>query len=206
MYTPTICSVQGTSISKASRVALIRHARSSHVHAGWIHTSGFHAWREAYEAAGIDEGERVPDHLQQLAQRADVVLSSDAPRAVASARLLTPGREILISPLLRELDLRPLPLGALRLPLPAWALAVGGRTLLMTVRGQYPSAPEADRINKAATWLEELAAQHSLILVLTHASFRRQLANRLVQAGWQSEPGRRSLKHWSAWFLRVTRP
>jgi broad specificity phosphatase PhoE len=180
----------------------VRHARSSHVHAGWIDGTGFRAWREAYEAAGIHESEHVPDHLKHLVERADVVLSSDAPRAVASARLLAPGHEMIVSPLLRELDLRPLHLGALRLPLPAWALAVGGRTLLQTVRGRYPSAAEEDRINKSAIWLEELAVQHSLILVFTHASFRRQLANRLVQAGWRGEPGRRSVKHWSAWFFR----
>lgn len=194
--------MQGISTPTESRVALIRHARSSHVHAGWIDANGFRAWREAYEAAGIHESERVPDHLERLADSADVVLSSDAPRAVASARLLAPGHEMIVSPLLRELDLRPLHLGALRLPLPAWALAVGGRTLLLTIRGQYPSAAETDRINKAAAWLEELAVQHSLILVVTHATFRRRLANRLLQAGWQREPGRRTMKHWSAWFFR----
>ena len=87
-----------------SRVALVRHARSSHVHAGWIDAGGFRAWREAYEAAGIHEDERVPAQLEQLASHAGVVLSSDAARAVASARLLAPGREIVVSPLLRELD------------------------------------------------------------------------------------------------------
>jgi broad specificity phosphatase PhoE len=184
------------------RVALVRHARSSHVHAGWITASGFRAWREAYEAAGIREDERVPPHLEQLVGRADLVLSSDAARAVASARLLAPGHEIVVSPLLRELDLEGPPLGGLRLPLAAWALAVGGRTLLLTLRRQYPSAAEAARVNNAAAWLEELAAQHSLIVAVTHASFRRRLSTRLVQTGWQAEPGRRSLQHWSAWLFR----
>src|SRR5262245_4064608 len=130
-----------------SRIALVRHGRPSHVHAGWITSSGFRAWREAYEAAGIRKEERVPAHLQHLADRADLVLASDAARAVASARLLAPGREIVVSPLLRELDLESPTLGGLRLPLAAWALAVGGRTLLLTLRRQYPSAAEAARIN-----------------------------------------------------------
>jgi broad specificity phosphatase PhoE len=180
--------VQSTTSRTAGRLALVRHARSSHVHAGWIDTNGFRAWREAYEAAGIHEGERVPAHLEQLVERADLVLSSDAPRAVASARLLAPGDEIIASPLLRELDLRGPHLGALRLPLAAWALAVGGRTLLLTLRRQYPSAAEADRVEQAATWLVELVVQHSLIVAVTHASFRRRLASRLVQkAGTASQ-------------------
>lgn len=184
------------------RVALVRHARSSHVHAGWISASGFRAWREAYEAAGIHEDERVPAQLEQLVSRADLMLSSDANRAVVSARLLAPGREIVVSPLLGELDLEGPTLGGLRLPLRAWAVAVGGRTLLRTLRRQYPSAAEAARIDNAAAWLEELSAQRSLIVAVTHAMFRRRLSTRLVQNGWQAERGRRSLQPWSAWLFR----
>jgi broad specificity phosphatase PhoE len=197
----TLFFMQG-SIQIECRIALVRHGRSSHVHAGWINAGGFRAWREAYEAAGIREDERVPAHLEQLVGRAGLVLSSDTARAVASARLLAPGREIVVSPLLRELDLESPTLGGLRLPLAAWALAVGGRTLLLTLRRKYPSVAEAARINNAAAWIEELAAQHSLIVAVTHASFRQQLSSRLVQTGWQAEPGRRSLQHWSAWLFR----
>lgn len=193
--------MQGSSQTEG-RVALVRHARSSHVHAGWIDAAGFRAWRETYEAAGIRDDERVPAPLEQLAARADLVLSSDAPRSIASARLLAPGREIVVSPLFRELDLEGPALGGIRLPLRAWAVAVGGRTLLRTLRRQYPSAAEAARIDDAAAWLEELAAQHPLIVAVTHAMFRRRLSTRLLQAGWQAEPGRRSLRPWSAWLFR----
>jgi len=184
------------------RIALVRHARSAHVHTGRIDATGFRAWRDAYEDAGIPEGERVPGHLNHLASRADLVVASDAPRAIATARLLAPGREITVSPLLRELDLESPNLGGLRLPLTAWAFAVGGRILLQTLRRQYPSAAEATRIHSAAAWLEDLATKHSLIIAVTHASFRRQLASRLVKAGWQAEPGERSVRHWSAWVFR----
>ncbi|HEX4965818.1 MAG TPA: hypothetical protein VF173_33730 [Thermoanaerobaculia bacterium] len=190
------------SLQTEGRVALVRHARSSHVHAGWITASGFRAWREAYEAAGIREDERAPADFEPMMDRADLVLSSDAPRAVASARLLAPGREIVVSPLLRELDLESPSLGGLRLPLAAWALAVGGRSLLLSLRRQYPFAAEAARVANAAAWLEELAAQHSMIVAVTHASFRSQLSTRLLRTGWMAEPGHRSLRHWSAWLFR----
>jgi broad specificity phosphatase PhoE len=189
-------------VDRERRIALIRHGRSSHVHAGWIDAEGFRAWREAYEAAGIVETERVPPQLKQLAERADMLLASDAPRAIASARMLAPGREVIVSPLLRELDLRGADLGAVRLPLIGWALAVGARTLLLTLRRRYPPASEADRVDQAATWLGELSEKHSLVLAVTHASFRRRLANRLVETGWKAEPGTRSLQHWSAWIFR----
>ncbi|MCE9593008.1 MAG: hypothetical protein K8S98_02340 [Planctomycetes bacterium] len=182
-----------------NRIALVRHARSSHVHTGWVDAAGFGAWREAYEAAGIREGERAPDGLAELAARADLVLSSDAPRAVASARLLAPGREIVVSPLLRELELEGPRLGGLRLPLTAWAVAVGGRGLLRTLLRRPPSAAESARLDEAEAWLEELGARHVLIVVVTHASFRRVLSNRLVRAAWHLESGR-ALEPWSTWI------
>jgi broad specificity phosphatase PhoE len=190
------------SIQTEARIALVRHARSSHVHAGWISASGFRAWREGYEAAGMREDERVPAPLEQLVSRAGLVLSSDAPRAEASARMLAGEREVVVSPLLGELDLEAPALGGVRMPLGAWAVAVGGQTLFRRIAGQYPSAAEAARIEKAAGWLQELARDHALIVAVTHAMFRRRLAARLVQAGWRPEPGRRSVQPWSAWLLR----
>ncbi len=197
----TLCAVQDSRPTEA-RIALVRHARSSHVHTGWIDASGFRAWRDAYEAAGIQEDERVPADLAELAGGADLVLSSNAARAIATARRLAPGKEIVVSPLLRELDLEGPSLGALRLPLLGWAVAVGCRTLLLNLRRQYPPPSEATRIDDAAAWLEDLAARHPLIVAVTHASFRRRLSDRLMQSGWRAEPGRRTLRHWSAWVFR----
>lgn len=184
------------------RVALVRHGRSAHVHTGWIDGDGFRAWRAAYEAAGIRESERVPADLKRVAAQADLVLASDAPRAVSSARLMAPARDIVVSPLLRELDLEGPHLRGLRLPLAAWALAVGGRSLLTSLRGQYPSPAETARIAEAAAWLGALASEHSLIVGVTHASFRERLARQLVRTGWQAEPGSRSSRHWSAWLFK----
>jgi broad specificity phosphatase PhoE len=184
------------------RLALIRHGRSSHEHPGWMDASGFRTWREHYEAAGIVAGERVPAAVQQLASSADRVVCSDAQRAVASAQLVAPDREVVASPLLRELDLQGPFLGALRLPLIAWAVAVGGRAALLRLGGKYPSVAEAQRIENAAAWLDELAAQHVTVVAVTHASFRRLVARRLVEIGWHAEPGPRSMRHWSVWGFR----
>ena len=70
------------------RILLVRHGPSAHVRAGWIDVQGFRAWRSAYEAAGISESERPPLPLAQSIGDASLVLASDAPRAIASARLL----------------------------------------------------------------------------------------------------------------------
>ncbi len=190
-----------------SRLVLVRHGRSSHVHTGWVDVRGFRAWREAYEAAGVRTDERAPHTLRALAGEADLIVAIDAARAVATAELLAPKREIVVSSLLRELDLEGPDLGRLQLPLPAWALAVAGQNLIAMLRGGFPSAAEAARITEAATWLDVLASRHALIVAVTHGSFRRELAARLARSGWNAERGRRSMRHWSTWcFQRGPNP
>jgi broad specificity phosphatase PhoE len=75
------------------RIVLVRHGRSAHVHTGWIDRDGFLRWREAYEAAGLDPADAPPPALRELVASAEVIVASDAPRALASARLLAPRAE-----------------------------------------------------------------------------------------------------------------
>lgn len=188
----------------SGRIALVRHGRSAHVHSGWITERGFRAWRLAYEAAGIRENEQVPAHLAPLMENASTLLSSNAPRAVASARMLAPERPITVSPLLRELDLDAPALGGVRMPLIAWAVVVGGRTWHQARRGEYPGPTERARIANAAEWLGALAELEATIVAVTHASFRGELSKQLQRDGWQLGRGHRSMRPWSAWVL--TRP
>jgi hypothetical protein len=129
------------------------------------------------------------------------VACSDAPRAVQSARRLIGDREILVSPLLRELELMCPPLGRVRLPLAAWSVAIGGRRLVDAMRGG-PSPAERARVVQAATWIDGLATRHASVVVVTHASFRQAVAAVLERSGWRAEPGRRGWRPWSAWHYR----
>lgn len=183
-------------------IALVRHGMPAHVRTGWVSLSGLQKWREGYDAAGIRADEIVPPHVQALMARGPLVVSSDTPRAAASARLLRPEADVVMSPLLRELDLEAPPLPGLRLPLRAWAVAIAARALFEAVTRGYPSAAETARIREAAAWLDQLSKQHPAIVAVTHAQFRRELARRLVHTGWAPEPGDRSGRHWSAWVLR----
>jgi broad specificity phosphatase PhoE len=172
------------------------------VHAGWIDREGFLRWREAYEAAGIDHAERPPSELCEAAAKAGVLASSDVRRAMESARLLAPEREVITSPLLRELDLDPPRFGPLRLPLTAWALSYGGLWLKRAIlRQPQHSGDEIRRSEEGAKWLRELAEKHGPVIVVTHGSFRRLLASKLLEEGFRHERARRTMRHWSAWTL-----
>ncbi len=181
-----------------SRILLVRHGRSAHVHAGWIDLAGFHRWRESYEAAAIAAGETAPPALVDLAATAGAIVASDAPRAIASAKLLRD--DVLVSPLLRELDLHPPNLRGVKLPLALWALSFGAQWL---IRHSHATPAEEERAGEASTWLADLARERETVLAITHATFRSVLAKQLVASGWTSEPPRRA-HHWSVWaFVRA---
>jgi broad specificity phosphatase PhoE len=178
-------------------ITLIRHGRSGHVHSGWITAAEFIHWREAYEAAGVDPEDVPPEELRETASTSGVLVASTVRRAIESAKALAPDREVLTSPLLRELDLPPPELGRVRLPLMGWALMFGVRWLVLGHR--HFTTEEVERARVAAEWLRELSAEHGSVVVVTHASFRSLLGRELMKTGWRSDVARPTSRHWSAW-------
>jgi hypothetical protein len=151
-----------------------------------VNVAEFRRWREAYEAAGIVDRECPP----AIANRG-LVVSSDAARAIESAKLIRD--EVIVSPLLRELDLQPPDLPWIRLPMIGWAVLIG--------MGSLVTPAEKERVTEAAEWLSHLAETHGTVIAVTHAAIRAEIARVLVSGGWHREAKHRSREHWSAWSL-----
>jgi broad specificity phosphatase PhoE len=186
---------------------LVRHGRSAHVVTGWLDVQGVRNWMAAYDAAEISPDHAPPPELEALARDAALLVASDLPRTVASAVRLAPGREIVRTPLLREVPLetpdRPLPgFAGIRLPFRAWGMVWGSRWLMAYLRNQPPpgvSPAELARAEQAATWLVEQATHAGgRVVVVTHATFRVVLGRALARRGWRG-PQEKSYREWSAW-------
>ena len=156
-------------------------------------------WFAAYDAASLHPADLPPPHVVALAQNARVVVTSDLPRAVASARALR--AEFETSELLRE-SVLPIPLFPLRLPLMFWATATGIRWYLAMRRGEWPTPDERERAARAAEWLGERAGEET-VLAVTHSVFRRALAEELLRQGWVVSERWRGNRYWSV--LTLTR-
>ena len=189
-----------------AEIHLVRHGRSAHVSPGWLDADGIRQWMVAYDAAEIALHHPPPPSLLALAADAGIVVASTLPRAIASAALLAPGREITTSALLRETPLetsaQPLPrLGGLRWPRAVWALVQGTRWLASSIRGAHPPGVDAAalaRAEEAAEWLASLSSEHGRVVAVTHGIFRTLVAAALVRRGWGA-PDRRPYHEWSAW-------
>lgn len=194
--------------STTPEIILVRHGPSAHVERGWIDADGLRRWMIAYDAAEIAVHRPPPPHVVELGRTADLLVTSDLPRAVASAAILAPGREVHTSPLLREAPIEspesPIPrLAGLRLPLRGWAFVMGARWLRASWRGGPPPGVDAaalSRADAAAEWVAGLAVGHGRLLAVTHTIARGLIAASLARRGWRG-PDRRPYHEWSTWRL-----
>ena len=186
------------------RIVLVRHGRSAHIaRPGWIDASGVLRWRDAYDAAGILPDSHPPPALVAEAANADCLISSDLPRALASAERLVPGRSARITPLIREMYLD-LPRWVLaRWPLTVWELCIHADWMARELRGAIASDTELRRAAEAVAWLEDAAREAATTVVVTHGAFRRLLERRLIERGWTAAARIGGYRNWSAWpFVR----
>ena len=179
-------------------IHLVRHGRSALVHDGrWFRWADVHSYEDAYDAAGIRDDDHPRIELGSLLGGGELVMASDLPRAVASARRLAPNHEIHVSPLLREIRLEPPRWIPVRLPIQVW-------DVFSHVQWSYRLLSNADhehvrRANNAVDWLADHAARSSNVVAITHGGFRRILDARLVARGWNRAFAKKSYDNWSVW-------
>lgn len=156
-------------------------------------------WLDAYDSLGIRPDAKPPGTLLDLAKESTHIISSDLPRAIESAKRLTQGRDVTITPLLRESKL-PVPRWPTRMPFVAWGLAIHAAWISNVALGADVTEPERRRAAESAEWLTGTVGNGRAIVV-THGVFRRMLANELVQLGWTSTGRRGWYRHWSSWIF-----
>jgi broad specificity phosphatase PhoE len=190
---------------EAARIVLVRHGRSAHRDDGrWIPGTRVPDHERRYDAAGLLDGDLPPSELAELARRADILASSDLPRAIESARRLVPGRDPLIVPMLREITLEPPAWMAIPLPVGAWDALTFAR---WTVRLALGAGHEVvDRADVAADWLVERAGGGGIVVAVTHGGFRRIVASRLRSRGWRRGVRVMGYANWSAWSISAPVP
>jgi broad specificity phosphatase PhoE len=182
------------------RILLIRHGHSAHSeNPGWIDAAGVDRWRVAYDAAGILPRSAPPPTLIAAVAAADSLVTSDLPRALASAERLAPGRTAQVSALLRETPLDVPPWVRARWPLTVWALCIHAYWLIRERRGEIAHVTELQRAADAVALLDEISREAQTVAVVTHGAFRRLLALRLVATGWTAERRVGGYQNWSSW-------
>ena len=156
---------------------------------------------ERYDAAPIRADDAPPTFLKEAARSAGTVVASDLARAITSAQALAPGRDVITTPLLRELSFD-VPSWGPKLPLRVWD---GLHHLAWTMRLLMRAENEhTRRAVLAAEWLEAHASTTGTTLVITHGGFRRLVHAQLLHRGWRSHGLWHRYHNWSVWNIRST--
>lgn len=179
------------------RIMLVRHGRSSLRVPNRIPSDMLRSTARRYNEAGIRSTPRPSAQLRRQAGSADVIVCSDARRAVESARALDSTREALIDPLFREAGL---PLSTwlpLRLGFDTWVLIAGIAWFWGWSAGPESLAEARRRARTAAQRLIHLSTAHASVMLVGHGVFNALIAAELQRRGWQGPLWRPTASPWN---------
>jgi broad specificity phosphatase PhoE len=168
-------------------IILVRHGKSA-CEASYRRATGHEMTQllAAYDAAGIAEGSFPSEEVATLARQTALVVSSDLPRAMASAARLTGARAPVIDPMFREPVLPAVGLGKRLCAPPALWVGVLRIFWLMRIQTGTVESPRAvwARAHAAATTLIALSLQHGRVMLVGHCLFNFLVGLILIRRGW----------------------
>ncbi|HEY1927118.1 MAG TPA: histidine phosphatase family protein [Caulobacteraceae bacterium] len=171
----------------AGVVTLVRHGEPALSRKTRLSSAGYREWWATYEVGGLKPGQTPPSELMRMAAAADAVFSSTRPRAMESARAITPGRDFKTDIIFVEAPLPPPPLPDwIRLPPRWWGVIARACWWLFNHHEGQESRSEAEaRARAAADRLAESAARGEAVLVIAHGYFNLMIGSALERRGWR---------------------
>jgi broad specificity phosphatase PhoE len=172
------------SANRIGSIVIARHGRPHADRNVRIDREGYRQWWAGYDRAKLHPEEVAPPALTALAARADVVFASTLPRALHTAQLAAPGRDIISDPVFVEAPLPPPPLSGKRRPghWGVWARITWwfGRHEDKESRQQAELRAEA-----AVATLTAQALRGQNVLLCAHGWFNRMMRPVLRGQGWR---------------------
>jgi broad specificity phosphatase PhoE len=179
------------------RIILIRHGQPDIALSPRTGHSGFAAYIDAYEAAGLDPASLPPEDLRDLVCELDAVFTSDRPRSTESARLLAPHAELVIDPLFAEAPLASPRIPLINLTVPTWAVVAR----VLWHAGFHPAIEDyrkaRHRAGQAADILTARAHETGAAALVAHGYFNAMIGRILRKRGF-SRTGSHRVRYWNA--------
>ncbi|QEI06188.1 histidine phosphatase family protein [Pigmentiphaga aceris] len=186
----------------SGEIILMRHGKPALGPISKVSARDMKQWIEQYDLAGIVD-ESVPQASQALARRANIVVSSSAPRALASVAALG------LSPSLIDAVFCEAQLPHGRWTQPRLSPFTWAFMLRMAWLGGFAPTVESARdaglrADQAMQQLQTLAGEEN-VLLLGHGFMNRMIGKRLERAGWARHESSGS-RYWSASTYRKPEP
>jgi len=164
-------------ISRHGRPALDRRAGPK------LNWQAYRDWWQRYEVGSLAEDQHVPDDLIEKVAGADLVLSSERPRAIETAQRATLGRMPQTNPVFNEAPLPPPRIASAKFLPKTWNVLARTVWLFGHSLDEESVSETRKRAQRAAAILHDHAAGQKVYLA-AHGWFNRMLRRPLIRLGW----------------------
>ncbi len=170
--------------AKIGSIVIARHGQPHADRTVRIDHHGYRAWWADYDRANLHPDERPPEGLVRLGAQADLIYASTLPRAIHTAQMVAPGREIITDPVFVEAPLPPPPVWGKRRP-GHWGVLARIAWWFGRHDGME-SRPEAEvRAEAAVATLTAQALRGQNVVLCAHGWFNRMMRPVLRSQGWR---------------------
>lgn len=165
-------------------IVILRHGKSQIEARSRVTAMGFGRWVEAYNRTGIDKTLAPSPSAIAKAKVCSVVVCSNFPRSIESAKALGVNNIEVQDSLFRECEMPYANWSSPELSVLTWSFVFR----IMQVLG-YSSNAESfkearERAQLYALRLSELAKKHESVLFVGHGSLNWLISNKLLRMGW----------------------
>jgi broad specificity phosphatase PhoE len=178
-------------------ITLIRHGQPAlELPSNRITAHEFREWIEEYNRTGLAAGSFPPETLVMALMNVPLIVCSDSPRALESAKRVGPRANLRITPLFREAGR---PLGGhwkVKLPHSAWDYLSGSLWHKGLIAGTESKRSARRRARQAAEELVRLAEEKGWVACVAHATFNSLVGPELRKLGWKG-PNRPRAEFWA---------
>ncbi len=148
---------------------------------------------KAYDSAGVI---RSPsEESKKLANQHKVVVCSDLPRSLQSAKAIGVTKIHLSDPIFREMNIPYFDNVSITLPIKLWVAILRGLWFLGFSKNTESISEAKQRAKLASEKLMDLATKHHSVLLVGHGFLNHYIAKELLANNWlgSSSPGK---KYW----------
>ena len=164
------------------RITILRHGKPDFEWERKVRGSDFRRLESNYDSAGIVG--TPPENATDLIDSHDVVICSDLPRSIESARAMGAKTIHVSSPLFREMNLPYFDRINLKLPLKLWVVFLRSAWFLGFSKNTESIRKAKSRAKQASNQLIELAAEHNSVLFVGHGFLNHYVAKELIAKNW----------------------
>lgn len=177
-------------------ITLLRHGKPIIPSLNKLSASSFDEWVREYDLSGLCSSSKPTMKAFGCAKKCNVIVCSDLPRSIESAKALNSGDVFLSNAIFNEAGLPVAKWHTLKLSPKVWAVTFRVLWLLGYSRNSESFKEAKERAIEAVEKLTEIAYEYDSVLFVGHGVYNRILANELRRSGW-SGPKNPGSKYWS---------